>query len=132
MIGTLLAIVGVATGACAVAGAAGWAWLFYRLEHGEGPATPITVVQPSHTSGPSRAATRRLTDPAPAPRERRRAQTRGGDPSAHAAGNLVARILAKTFYRELRRNGYAHNEIIGIASELLASVAADATSVKRH
>jgi len=33
-----------------------------------------------------------------------------------------ARILAKSFYRQLRENGYTHNQVVSMAGELISLV----------
>lgn len=33
-----------------------------------------------------------------------------------------AKILAKSFYRQLRENGYTHNQVVSMASELISLV----------
>lgn len=46
---------------------------------------------------------------------------------AHAQTNPAvsersAKILAKSFYRQLRENGYSHNQVVSMASELISLV----------
>lgn len=36
-----------------------------------------------------------------------------------------AKILARTFYRELKRNGYSHNQILALSTELIGLVTSD-------
>jgi hypothetical protein len=38
------------------------------------------------------------------------------------ARERACRILAKTIYRELRQNGFAHKEIVAIAGDLISQV----------
>ncbi|HMR04347.1 MAG TPA: hypothetical protein PKA88_01195 [Polyangiaceae bacterium] len=42
----------------------------------------------------------------------------------------AVRILAKTIYRELRASGFSEQEVMQLASELLARVASDVRDVR--
>ena len=47
-----------------------------------------------------------------------------------ASGNALSnerstKILAKSFYRQLRENGYTHNQVVTMASELISLVTQD-------
>lgn len=49
-------------------------------------------------------------------------------PSASGNGSVnerSAKILAKSFYRQLRDNGYTHNQVVSMASELISLVTQD-------
>jgi hypothetical protein len=39
-----------------------------------------------------------------------------------ATNERSAKILAKSFYRQLRENGYTHNQVVSMASELISLV----------
>mgnify|MGYP000072151754 CR=1 FL=1 len=51
-------------------------------------------------------------------------------PQTSSTGNTIvnersAKILAKSFYRQLRENGYSHNQVVSMASELISLVTQD-------
>ena len=51
-------------------------------------------------------------------------------PQTSTSGNSLvnersAKILAKSFYRQLRENGYSHNQVVSMASELISLVTQD-------
>jgi hypothetical protein len=41
------------------------------------------------------------------------------------ANERSTKILAKSFYRQLRENGYTHNQVVTMASELISLVTQD-------
>ena len=41
------------------------------------------------------------------------------------ANERATKILAKSFYRDLRQNGYTHNQVVSMASELISLVTQD-------
>lgn len=49
--------------------------------------------------------------------------------TSHTGNSIVnersAKILAKSFYRQLRENGYSHNQVVSMASELISLVTQD-------
>jgi hypothetical protein len=48
---------------------------------------------------------------------------RAASADAHARDHRAVPILAKTIYRELKQSGLSEEDIMGVASELLAQVA---------
>jgi hypothetical protein len=42
--------------------------------------------------------------------------------TSNGATERSAKILAKSFYRQLRENGYSHNQVVSMASELISLV----------
>jgi hypothetical protein len=42
-----------------------------------------------------------------------------------SANERSTKILAKSFYRDLRQNGYTHNQVVSMASELISLVTQD-------
>jgi hypothetical protein len=46
----------------------------------------------------------------------------GSSSAGPVVSDRAAKILAKSFYRQLRESGYTHNQIVSLASEIISLV----------